>query len=126
MTTAQEAREHMPWRREGMRVELQYMMGGDEKQFTADFNFYEDGRLGEIFARPFKTGVDLEALLDRFCITVSYLLQLGMEIGVLWQKLADLTPPARRDIFSALIAGGVEAQEFKKAEIAARAAPGIA
>ena len=91
MSRCDEAREKMPFRRKGMRVELHYMAGLDEKRFTAEFNFYEDGRLGEVFARPFKTGADLEGLLDKFCIAVSHLLQLGMEITSLWKSL-----PTRR------------------------------
>lgn len=120
MSRAEDHRERMPWRREGMRVQLQCLLGGSSTKFTADFNFYEDGRLGEVFARPFKTGAGLEGLLDKFCIAVSHLLQLGMDIEELWQKLDDSAAPEERDIFSAMIAGGVEAQELKKAEIAAR------
>ncbi len=105
-----DTRQRLPWLRQGMAVPLECLLGMNTCHFTAEFNFYPDGRLGEVFARPFKTGADLEALLDKFCIAISKLLQRGEDIGAFWAGIDDGTPPEKRDIFSALLAGGAQAQ----------------
>ncbi len=105
-----DTRVRLPWLRHGVAVPLQCLLGMNTCDFTAEFNFYPDGRLGEVFARPFKTGADLEGLLDKFCIAVSKLLQRGECIEALWAGIDDGTPAEKRDIFAALLAGGAQAQ----------------
>jgi hypothetical protein len=107
-------RQRLPWLRPGVAVQLECMLGKNTLQFTAEFNFYPDKRMGEVFARPFKTGADLEGLLDKFSIVVSKLLQRGEDICELWASLDDGTPAEQRDIFSALVAGGAQAQLDEK------------
>ncbi len=117
-------REQLPWRRYGVRQALVCRLAGSDFQFTGEFNFYADGRLGELFARPFKTGADLENLLDKFCIAVSRLLQHGETIDSFAHCIDDGTPAGARDIFHALIAGGVEAEKQMKHELSAAAGAG--
>lgn len=105
-----ETRQRLPWLRHGVAVPLKCQLGKNTMEFTAEFNFYPDGRLGEVFARPFKTGADLEGLLDKFCIAVSKMLQRGEDIEAFWAGIDDGTPAKERDIFSALLAGGAQAQ----------------
>ncbi len=112
-------RARLPWRRFGTSVELKCQVGKNELRFNAEFNFYDDGRLGELFARPFKTRADLEALLDKFCISVSKLLQRGEDIAAFWTSIDDGTVGDQRDIFSALVAGGVTAQQHHKMQLQA-------
>lgn len=119
-------RDRLPWQRHGVCVSLLCDMGGNEFKFDAHFNFYEDGRLGEMFARPFKTGAHMEALLDKFCIAVSRLLQHGMRIDEFWASVDDGMTGNRRDIFSAVICGGVEAEQQKMRELAIAAGAGHA
>jgi hypothetical protein len=105
-----ESRKRLPWLRHGVAVPLKCQLGKNTMPFTAEFNFYPDGRLGEVFARPFKTGADLEGLLDKFCIALSKLLQRGEDIESFWAGIDDGTAPNDRDIFAALVAGGAQAQ----------------
>jgi hypothetical protein len=105
-----QTRQRLPWLRHGLAVPLKCQLGKNTMEFTAEFNFYPDGRLGEVFARPFKTGADLEGLLDKFCIAVSKLLQRGEDVEAFWAAIDDGTPDKDRDIFSALLAGGAQAQ----------------
>ena len=111
-------REQLPAHRSGICMRLECRLAQNTFAFNAHFNFYEDGRLGEMFAHPFKTGADLEGLLDKFCIAVSRLLQHGDRISDFWHSVDDGTPPEARDIFSAIIVGGIEAEKAKLAELA--------
>lgn len=110
-------RERLPMQRCGVCIPLGCRLGNNKFEFNAHFNFYEDGRLGEMFAHPFKTGADLESLLDKFCIAVSRCLQHGDRIIDFWHSVDDGTPPEARDIFSAIIVGGIEAEKQKMAEM---------
>jgi hypothetical protein len=101
-------RESLPALRAGICVPLKCLLNGSDFHFDAHFNFYPDGRLGELFAHPFKTGADLGTALDKFCIATSMLMQHGVRIADFWHTIDDGRTAERRDIFSAVIAGGVE------------------
>ncbi len=111
-------REKLPSQRAGVCVPLKCCLAGSDFAFDAHFNFYADGRLAEMFAHPFKTGADLGGALDKFCISASMLLQHGVRIADLWRTLDDGKPADKRDIFAAVIAGGVDAEAEKISAIA--------
>lgn len=128
MTLAlRETRTKMAERRQGWRWSLTCKLGGNDLQFDAQFNFHDQtGDLRELFARPFRTGADLEDLLDKFCIGISMGLQHGISIHEFARVMGAGAAKEDRDIFSALIAAGVEAEAQKKRELLALAGAGHA
>ncbi len=118
MTEAMGPREQMPAWRKGVCVPLECQLSGNHFRFDAHFNFYPDGRLGEMFAHPFKTGADLGGLLDKFCIAVSKLLQRGERISEFWQTIDDGRPADHRDILMEIVAGGVAEEKLAIAKSA--------
>lgn len=119
MTDQVDTRLRLPALRQGICVELTCLHAQNQFTFEAHFNFYPDGRLGELFADPFKSGADLKGYLDLFCIAVSKLLQRGERIEEFWQTIDDGRPADRRNIFQAIIAGGVAEETQRIADQAA-------
>ena len=68
-------RRRLPDRRPAETADLHF--GG--QAFAVTIGFYPDGRPGEVFADGVRSGSDLEALLDDACVTLSLLLQHGVE-----------------------------------------------
>ncbi len=109
----------LPSIRRGMTVTLSYWINQNEREFAARFNFNDDGTLREAFARPFKTGADLEGLLDKFCIGISRALKFGDTIENIWACMDDGAPAQGQDIFTALVRGAIQVEREMLAEIAA-------
>lgn len=114
------ARNH-PTIRRGVTVTLCYWINQNKREFAARFNFNDDGSLREAFARPFKTGADLEGLLDKFCIAVSRALKFGDTIENICACMDDGAPIEGQDIFTALVRGALQIEREMLAEMAAAA-----
>lgn len=99
-------REKLPSRRAGIRRSLECHIGGNLVKFEAQYNFFEDGRLAECFCRPFKTGAELEKLLDLFCIAISIALRHGAYITAIAKTMASDAPSETTNIFYAIVREG--------------------
>jgi hypothetical protein len=112
-------REMLPWRRYGIAVEFECEVGRNMWMFEAHYNFYSDGRLGECFCKPCKTGADLEPQLDKFCIVLSIALQFGADINAVVKTITSGAEGPAINIFDAIAVVGAREQANAMAEIAA-------
>jgi len=70
-------RQTLPNRRRGIARDLFWTDGASELHFTANLGFYDDGRIGEVFADTGKTTA-MQSLLDDACVLISIALQHGL------------------------------------------------
>jgi hypothetical protein len=70
-------RQTLPNRRRGIARDLHWTDGASEVRFTANFGFYDDGRIGEVFADTGKTTA-MQSLMDDACVLISIALQYGL------------------------------------------------
>jgi len=105
--------DHPSAHRAGLAIKVPYWLGGDPKhggsarKMVLRVNFNADGTVREVFARPFKTGADLEGLLDKFCIGVSRALKFGDTLENFWSCIDGNSPIEGQDIFTAVVRGAV-------------------
>ena len=105
------AREIPPQLRDGIRADIEFLMGDRLLEGSMQINFFPEGRAAEVFCRPFHTGAHIEDALDRFCVLVSVALQHGVRLQDLAKTMGDDIPPpvapgGRRvpeNVFSAII-----------------------
>lgn len=114
-----EVREPLPPIRDGARVTMRCMLGQNEFPFEATYNWFPDGRICEVFCRPFRTGAELETMLDKFCIVLSIALRHGARLTDIAKTTGDVAPVALADLFGAVIRGGIEIEEERMFELAA-------
>jgi len=108
------AREPLPSARDGVRITLSCMLGQNEFRFEATYNWFEDGRICEVFCRPFTTGADLETMLDKFCIVTSIALRHGARLADIAKTTGDTKPVALADLFGAVLRGGLEIEAERR------------
>lgn len=108
----------LPSRRQGIRIPIAFEFGGNATRADVQFNIFEDGRICEFFCRPFKSGADIESLLDKFCIVSSIALRHGARIGEIARIAASGGNAPARDLFGAILQAGVKLEQEKMAEIA--------
>lgn len=87
-------RHQLPPRRHCLTTIVQW----DNKDWLIALGFDDAWRVREIFGDGHKTGSHMEAILDDVCLLISFLLQHGMEVATLADKLgregADPQAPA--------------------------------
>jgi len=75
------SRETLPNRRVSDTFEFQAGVPGHPLQrYIATIGYYPDGRIGEIFCHPTKTGSDRDISVQEACIAVSFALQHGCTV----------------------------------------------
>lgn len=123
--------DQAPNSRAGVAIHVPYWLGGDPKHggsardMLLRVNFNKDGTVREVFARPFKTGADLEGLLDKFCIAVSRALKFGDTIENFWACIdgTGTTAVEGQDIFTAVVRGALMLERESLAIVAALVPP---
>lgn len=77
-------RELLPNRRRSATFEFQAGVPGyATAHFVATIGFYNDGRPGEIFIHPSKTGSDRDISVQESAIAISFALQYGANIDAI-------------------------------------------
>jgi len=65
--------------------------------FHVGVGFYDDGRPGEVFTKRRREQGDLGAIVDKYCIAVSYSLQHGVTVADLCKYLTIAPDPEKTD-----------------------------
>ena len=74
-------RETLPQRRRSETFEFDAGVPGyPSAHFVATIGFYNDGRVGEIFVHPAKSGSDRDIAVQESAIAVSFALQYGADV----------------------------------------------
>lgn len=74
-------------------MDIDFFFGGAPCQGSVQVNRGEDGRVSEVFCRPFKSGAEMEGLLDRFCIMLSVALRHGARLEDIAKTMGDDREP---------------------------------
>lgn len=92
-------RVRLPDRRAAETVHLEY----DGGRFMVTVGFYPDGKPGEVFTHGARSGSNLDALLADACVTVSCLMQHGVEPRELAASMGRLGNAQPASIIGAVV-----------------------
>lgn len=103
----------LPNKRLSIGIDVWYGEAGKEQSYAVHFGFDPDGFVKEAFCKPFKSGTDMQGLVNDACILISLSLQHGMSITQIAGALGELRsegavtgPPA--SVLGAIARAGVK------------------
>lgn len=79
-------REELPERRRSIQWKVEH----NGMHFFLTFGYYDDGRIGEVFAAGNKQGSEMQHLIDDSCIMISIMLQHGLPATVVERSMGTV------------------------------------
>ncbi len=92
-------RQHLPNRRPNESIEVEF----EGARYTVTIGYRQDGTPAEVFCHGAKSGSGMDRLLDDACVTLSLLLQHGVDPAVLAHSMGRLHQSTAASIIGTLV-----------------------